>query len=133
MPGPVTEQLVTWDEDQVIVDALSSFTRAGFALIEMLGLLTVTLRVLGEHAALHCNVYDVLEEGVSVTLPLAAPPVEKLRPEEEVEGEVQFQLSVTLPPLLMVKELEFPLAVMGHSDSGVGPQQTSQSYDAPRL
>lgn len=106
MPGPVTEQLVTWDEDQVIVEALSSFTRAGSALIEILGLLTVTLRVFGEQAALHCNVYDVLEEGVSVTLPDAAPPVEKFRPEEEVEGEVQFQLSATLPPLLIVKELD---------------------------
>ena len=79
-PGPETLQLVALLVDHVIVELSPERTRAGYAEIVSVALLTVTFTVACPPLSEHTRVYSVLPEGVTSTDPEGAPPVEKFPP-----------------------------------------------------
>lgn len=105
IPGPVRVQLLAWVADQVMVEALPARTRVGLALIESVMPVTVTtaLVLTVPLGCAHWTVYGVVSAGITTTLPLVAPPVEKLVPALPVAPEEQLQVQVDEPPALMLE------------------------------
>jgi hypothetical protein len=106
-PGPVSVQLEAWVADHVTVEAFPARTRVGSALIESVMPITVTVALVAvvPEGVVHCTVYWVVSVGVTVTLPLTAPPVERLVPALVVEFTGQLQVHVEEPPGVMLEGL----------------------------